>query len=267
MTDTSRTIAITGAGSGFGRALAQRYAAAGWKVAISDANAERAEETLQLIGGQEQGHLLQQLDVRETAQWQQWLNLIEQQWGGLDVLVNNAGVAAGGRLEETPLDDWQWIMDIDLMGVVKGCHTFIPLFRRQQRGHIVNIASFAGLAGAPQIAAYGTAKAGVVAMSELIRAELHDVQVGVSVVCPSFVKTNLLETFRSSNTKQQGLVERWMERSSVSADDIANDIYAAVENNTFLVLTHRETRWLWRLKRWLPGTYFKLMMRSTRGKR
>ena len=262
-----QTVLISGAGSGFGREMARVFAANGWQVGVTDVDAARAAETLELIGGEAAGHFSTALDVQDENQWQALLALVRQRWDGLGVLVNNAGVAAGGSLEHTPLADWQWIMDIDLMGVVKGCHTFIPLLREQRGGHIVNIASFAGLAGAPQIAAYGCAKAGVVALSELIRAELHDSGVGVSVVCPSFVKTNLLDTFRSPIDNHKNMVQRWMDKATISAADVAQAVYTAIQRRRFLVLTHRETRWLWRLKRWFPELYFKLLLRGTRGRR
>ncbi|MCG8466325.1 MAG: SDR family oxidoreductase [Xanthomonadales bacterium] len=261
-----KTVVITGAGSGFGRELAHRYAQAGWCVGITDVDEQRAQETFELVGGHSGGHFAMQHDVRDETQWQAVRTRVLEAWGRLGVLINNAGVAAGGRLEETPLDDWQWIMDIDLMGVMKGCHTFVGLLREQKQGHIVNIASFAGLAGAPHIAAYGTAKAGVVALSEILRAELHDDNVGVSVVCPAFVKTNLLDTFRSPEAKLKGRVQSWMDKANVSAQDVAQQIFTAVERRQFLVLTHKETRWMWRLKRWFPEFYFKVLLRGARGK-
>jgi len=131
---------------------------------------------------------------------------------------------------------------------------------------MVNIASFAGLASAPHIAAYGTAKAGVVAMSEILRAELHDDHVGVIVVCPAFVKTNLLDTFRAPESGLKGRVQRWMDKANVAANDVAKQIFSAVEKRQFLVLTHSETRWMWRIKRWFPELYFKMMVRGARGK-
>lgn len=262
-----KTVLISGAGSGFGRAMAQRYAQSGWQVAVTDINLERAEETVALLQGGAEKHFAAQLDVQQIDQWQSLVEQIVTRWGGLGVLINNAGIAAGGKLEETPLADWQWVLDIDLMGVVKGCHAAVPQLRRQQGGHIVNISSFAALAGAPQIAAYGCAKAGVVAVSELLRAELYNTGVNVSVVCPAFVKTNLMDSFRSPVPGHKNMVENWMAKASVSAQDVADQVYQAVERQQFLVLTHRETRWLWRLKRWFPELYFKMLMRSTRGRR
>ena len=133
------------------------------------------------------------------------------------------------------------------------------MFKRQQTGHIVNIASFAGLAGLPFIVSYGVAKAGVVALSEALRAEMYPHGVGVTLVCPAFVKTNLLDTFRSTKGDTKATVTRWMETSGISAEQIADAIAKAVADNKFLLLTHPQTRSAWRLKRWLPGRYFKAL--------
>ncbi len=258
-TNWKNTIAITGAGSGFGAALAHKYAADGWKVAVTDIDEERARQTLfeiQQLGGDGFTMLL---DTTNSEQWQQFEDEVMRRWGGLQILVNNAGVATAGNVEDTSMDDWQWVLDIDLMGVVRGCHQFASLFKRQRSGHIVNIASFAGLAGLPFIVSYGVAKAGVVALSEALRAEMHEYGVGVTVACPAFVKTNLLDTFRATKGDTKATVTRWMETSGITAEQIAGEIANAVADNKFLLLTHAQTRSAWRLKRWFPERYFKAL--------
>jgi len=253
------TIAISGAGSGFGAALAHKYAADGWKVAVTDIDQERARQTLfeiQQLGGDGFSLLL---DTTKSDQWQQLEDEVMNRWGGLQILVNNAGVATAGNVEDTSMEDWQWVLDIDLMGVVRGCHQFATMFKKQRSGHIVNVSSFAGLAGMPFVVSYGVAKAGVVALSEALRAEMQPYGVGVTVACPAFVKTNLLDTFRSTKNDTKATVTRWMESSGISADQIAEEIASAVKKNTFLLLTHPQTRSAWRLKRWLPKRYQKLL--------
>jgi len=147
------------------------------------------------------------------------------------------------------------------MGVVRGCHQFAGLMKRQKAGHIVNISSFAGLAGLPSIAAYGVAKAGVVALSEALRAEMHPHGVGVTVACPGFVKTGLLASFRSTRPDTHARVSNWMETSGISAEQVAEDIAKAVQKNRFLLLTHAETRTAWRIKRWFPQRYYKMLVK------
>ncbi|MBE9549736.1 MAG: SDR family oxidoreductase [Proteobacteria bacterium] len=264
MTDFKNTIAITGAGSGFGAAIARNYAARGWKVAISDIDLARAENTLKELAREFPGFkgFAYRLDVTSNEEWQSFADRISQEWDGLGVLVNNAGVATGGNLEDTPLKDWDWVIDIDLMGVVRGCKQFISRFKQQGYGHIVNMSSFAGIAGAPDIVSYGVAKAGVIALSEALRAELHDFGVGVTVVCPAFVKTDLLSTFRSPDSADKARVTRWMENSGVTVEDIANQLAAAVKSNKFLLLTHKDTRRYSLMKRLLPETYFKMMQKT-----
>lgn len=259
------SIAITGAGSGFGAALAHLYAARGWRVAVTDIDESRARQTFCEIGDLGGDSFYMQLDVTSTRHWQRLYDSAMQRWGGLGILVNNAGVAAAGNVEETSLEDWAWVLDIDLMGVVRGCHQFAGLMKRQKSGHIVNISSFAGLAGLPFIAAYGVAKAGVVALSEALRAEMHPYGVGVTVACPAFVKTGLLDTFRATRPDAHAKVSRWMESSGVSAEQVAAEIAKAVSVKRFLLLTHGQTRNTWRLKRWLPETYFRMVAKRSPG--
>jgi len=261
MTTNKRTVLITGAGAGLGEAMARRFGAAGWAVIVADLDADRARQVAESLTS---GSRHVAMDVTDEAAWQQLVALVREEYGQLDVLVNNAGVAAGGTLEETSLEDWRWVMDIDLMGVVMGCKAFAPLMREQGRGHIINVASFAGFAAAPGINAYGTAKAAVIALSEMLRAELIDAGVSVSALCPAFVKTRLTETMRAPDSSYQKRVERWMTQSGVAAEDVAEVVYRAVLKPRFMLLTHANTRWLWRLKRWFPEMYFRILMRGIR---
>lgn len=275
MTDFHNTVAITGAGSGLGAALAQRYASAGWRVAVTDQDASRAEATLATLVGparagidrpeavESQVGFAMGMDVRDEAQWEALEREVMRRWGGLEQLISNAGVATVGTVIDTPLDDWDWVLDIDLMGVVRGCRRFGAIMQRQGRGRLVNMASFAGLAGAPGVSSYGVAKAGVVALSEALRAELNVHGVGVSVVCPAFVETGLTDSMRSTEAGTRERVQRWMKRSGVTATALADQVFREVATGRFMILTHKETRWAWRLKRWLPEQYFRALIRKT----
>jgi len=262
MTEQRRVALITGAGSGLGAAMAKRFAAGGWQVLVTDQDADRAADVCAGLSGN--GHAAQALDVTDDAAWQALEASLDPDPGRIDVLINNAGVATGGMLGETSLEDWRWVLDINLMGVVRGCHHLVGRLRRQGYGHIINVASWAGLAGAPGIASYGTAKAGVVALSEMLRAELAPSGVAVSVLCPAFVATRLTDTMRAPDERYAERVRRWMERSGVGADDVAETVWQAVARPRFLLLTHAETRWPYRLKRWFPELYFRLLMRQMR---
>lgn len=265
-------ILVTGAGSGLGRALALQFARQGWRVAVTDASPASAQKTLAevaALGGA--SGLAAALDVTSEAAFAQVVAQLDREWGGLDVLVNNAGVATSGTVAESPLEQWQWVLNINLLGCVRGARAVIPLMQRQRAGHIVNVASFAGIANPPALASYNVAKAGVISLSETLRFELHPHGVGVSVACPSFFKTNLIETSRAAApggnaagaAQMEGITARLMEQASVSADDVAADIYDAVANNRFLVMTHPDARQRYHLKRLAPELYFRIARKVT----
>ncbi len=260
-------ILITGAGSGLGEAMARRFGTEGWAVMVTDREGERAETVAGAIrdaGGRAEAMAL---DVTREADFKTAAESVREAHGGLDVLVNNAGVAVGGTLLETPAEDWSWVMEINLMGTVHGCRHLLPLIEPGPRAHVINVASFAGLAAAPGIAAYGVSKSAVVALSEMLRAEMHSRGVRVSVLCPAFVQTRLLESFRASDPRLQKRVARWMENSPVAPEDVAGMVYRAVGRRRFLLLTHGNTRWLWRFRRFFPGLYARMMVRMAGGRR
>lgn len=253
---------ITGAGSGLGRALALRLAADGWRVAVTDVDEDRARDTLEAVRAVGGDGLAQRCDVCQAEDFQRLVERVEAEWGGVDWLVNNAGVASGGTVADTPLADWQWMLDINLMGVVRGCHELLPLLGRG--GRVINVASFAGFAGVPGMAAYNVAKAGVIALSETLRAELDDRGIGVTVVCPSFFATDLLQSFRSPRPGQRALMARLMEKSPITAETIADDIVAAARGGEFLVIPHPRARAALELKRRDPEAFFRETLQSTR---
>jgi NAD(P)-dependent dehydrogenase (short-subunit alcohol dehydrogenase family) len=252
-----KRLIVTGGASGLGRALALRFAAEKWRIAIADLKLEDAGETLSRARSAGGEGFVQRCDVRSDADWEALRERVRAEWGGVDVVINNAGVGAAGSLVQTPLSDWDWILDINLMGVVRGCRTFVPMLLAQRGGHVVNVASFAAIASAPGMVAYNVAKAGVLSLSESLRAEVYDQGVDVTVACPSFFKTNLLDTFRSPDPGIQAKVMRLMQRTRVTADDVADDIYRAVLHRRFLVITHEQARWHHRLKRVAPELFYR----------
>ena len=264
MSDTPQRILITGAGSGLGLALARQLAEQGAQIACVDIDGDRASAAASALSGD--GHWAAQADIASDADWAALVAQVQEHWGGLDVLVNNAGVSSGGTVADTAIEDWQWMLDINLLGVVRGCRALIPLLRDTARdGRIVNVASFAGIAAAPGMAAYNVAKAGVIALSESLRAELADTGIGVTVVCPAFFQTNLLETFRSPSPAQKAMVEKFMARSHVTAEDVAADIARGMADDTFLLITHKGARRQALIKRILPELYFRKLIEMTRG--
>ncbi len=258
-----KRIAITGAGSGLGRAIALRYARAGWRVAVTDLQTTRAQGVAQEVEQAGGMALVQTLDTRREADFDQLVSRLQTEWGGIDVFVNNAGVASAGTAAETSLEDWQWLLDINLMGVVRGTRAALPLLR-ESRGHLINIASFAAIASAPGMASYNVAKAGVLSLSETVRGEEYRFGVGVTVACPAFFATNLMDNFRGSEPGQKDMVQKLMSRSRVTADTVADDIFEAAAAERFLVISHRESRWQYRLKRLQPEMFFQAVRKATR---
>lgn len=255
-----RRVLITGAGSGLGRELALVYAARGDRVACVDQYADRADETVKKLPGG--GHLALVADVGSDAAMAALKAQVQGAWDGLDVLVNNAGIACGGECAHTSMADWQRALNVNLMGVVRGVREFVPMMEAKGSGRVVNVASFAGLAGAPGLGAYGVSKAGVVALSEGMRGELLPKGISVSVLCPSFFRTRLLESFQgSAATPLRHMAEKLMDQSPIDAADVARYTVEQSEKGVFLLLPHKDTRVRWWLKRWLPGVYFREVMK------
>ncbi|MGW1295450.1 SDR family NAD(P)-dependent oxidoreductase [Streptomyces sp. NPDC002533] len=240
----NKRVLITGGSSGLGRALADRYAAAGSRVLIADRDRpdELPSGSVSFI----------RLDVRMHNDWQRALRWCENRWGGLDLLVNNAGVTAVGRIEQLRSDDWDWILDINLKGVALGCRTFVPLFKQQGSGRIVNIAASAGLLNTPGMTSYNASKAAVVSLSETIRGELAPFGIRTTVVCPGPVRTGLRAELNSTDPELAGLVDRTMQESPHTAEEVARRITEAVDKGHFLVLTHPADRRALCLKRLFP---------------
>ena len=253
---TAKRIFITGGASGLGRALAARYQGAGWRVAIGDVHDERLQETARAL---HVGHF--RCDVRRVEDLEHVAKALVDTWGGVDVVVNNAGVASGGVMEDIPLEEWARVVDINLMGVVRGCKVFVPLLKKQRSGHVVNIASMAGLMNLPRMSTYNATKAAVIALSETLRHELAEHGVGVSVVCPSFFRTNLAESLASSASPETvSLTQRWVTKNKIGADAIADRVYRAVARGDVHVLTHNDTKVAWLVKRMLPyGVFTRLV--------
>ncbi len=258
-------IFITGGASGLGRALAERYAREGFRVCIGDTNEERGAETLRVLEGRGAVAHFLRCDVREEADLARAAEWLTTTWGGVDVVVNNAGVALGGGIAEVPMSDWEWIVDINLLGVVRGCKVFTPVFRRQGHGYFVNVASMAGLVHPPMMSAYNATKAAVVALSETLRVELEKDGIGVSVVCPAFFRTNLTETFRAANADVDRITKRLVNQARRGADEIAELTFQGISRGDFHVLTHVDGKVAWMVKRLAPfSIYARAIAHNTR---
>lgn len=254
-----KRIVITGAGSGLGKTLALDFAKLGWNVAVSDINIQRAEETLKQVEDAGGTGIALHCDVARWEDVKKLADTVTDQWDGADIIVNNAGVPVVGFVEKIPVEDWRWIISINLMGVVHGCKAFIPIFQRQGAGHIVNIASSAGIVSLAEMAPYNVTKAGVISLSETLRAELSGRNIGVTVVCPTFFKTNLMEQARYTDDHQIKMAKAFFEKSMCTAQDVSRDIIRSVKKNKLYVLTQIDAKIYWRFKRFFPQFFHDFM--------
>lgn len=258
----AKRIFITGGASGLGYALAQVCAQAGWRVCIADRDVERGEAVLPSLRRLQPDTQFIRCDVTVMADLQAAAEHLQQLWGGVDVVVNNAGVAQVGKLKQTSLDDWQWIIDINLLGVVRGCQAFMPTFTAQGHGYFVNVASMAGFLDVANMTAYNATKAAVVSLSETLQNELAKDNIGVTVVCPSFFRTNLGDGMRSSIEGMPAKLDKLMSSSKLNANDIAKIILRCIEQRKFYCLPHRQGRTAWYLKRFLPRNWYRRVLHS-----
>ena len=253
-----KRIIITGAGSGLGRALAIEFAKMHWRIAIAEINKQRAHETAKLVNRDGGEPLVIQCDVTKPGDFIKASNALDKEWGGVDILVNNAGVAAAGYFEDIPLDTWEWIIALNQKSVIYGCRTFIPLFKEQGQGHIVNVASNAGIASLAEMSCYNVTKAAVISASETLRIELAPFNIGVTVVCPTFFKTNLMDQFQSPDKRQRLLAEKFFEKSRTTAKNVAQLVIKSVRKNRLYVVTPADGKFVWLSKRYTPELYFKI---------
>ena len=258
----NKTVVITGASSGLGKATALAFARRGWQIAVADINQERGDEAVEEIKALGSQAFFQHCNVTKSEDIQALHDRCLEEWPQIDVLINNAGiVSALGAIDKVPMVEWQRAMDINLMGVVRGCSIFARTFKEQGAGHIVNIASIAGLITIPGMGSYSASKAAVVSVSEMLRAELKHKNIGVTVVCPSLFRTNLSESLMNAKEGQQEVIDQQMEKSSMTAEDIAEKIVSAVKANQFMLLPHKTSWFHWGVKRVSPSLYQWLITR------
>jgi NAD(P)-dependent dehydrogenase (short-subunit alcohol dehydrogenase family) len=252
---------VTGGSGGLGRAFCERLGASGARVLIADVRKEAAEETAQLVSRAGGEARVEVVDVREPAQVER-LASVADSWfeGATDLLINNAGVAVAGLVGDITLEDWRWQVEINLMGVIYGCHAWVPRMKRQRRGHILNVGSAAGLISAPGMGPYNVTKAGVIALSETLYAELKPSNIHVSVLCPSFFKTGIMDASRGPvDDATHRMVGKMMAANPVQADDVARSALEAVASGRLYCLPMAEIYLPWLLKRFLPGSFYRLL--------
>jgi NAD(P)-dependent dehydrogenase (short-subunit alcohol dehydrogenase family) len=260
-------VVITGASSGLGRAFALRLAARGAHLVLADIDATGLEETRLLAEHDGAKAITVRCDVAKPAEVEALRDAALAELGPVDLLINNAGVAVGGAVGEIPLADWDWIMGINLWGVIYGCHYFLPAMKERKRGHILNVASIAGFAQGPDMAPYNVTKAGVIALTETLAAELGPYSVGATVLCPYFFKTNIAKSSRSHTQVKDvtGKIEKLMEQTRVQASDVAERAIVACDKGELYAFPHAQAKVIAAAKRSMPSLFHKVIVgRMTR---
>lgn len=258
---------ITGGGSGLGLAFARVLARDGWQLGLLEREPTRlasARQELLALGAKSVECFA--LDVTDEAGFGAAVADFARRAGGLDFMVNNAGVAHAGEIATTPASDWRWAIEINLIAVATGCRAALPFLLEAPAARILNIASAAAFAASPQMAVYNATKAGVVAITETLAQELDGTQVRAVVAMPGFIPTRLLEGARASPALL-GAARKLMQASRYSADQAAADILAACASGRTYVVVPTGYRWLWRLKRLAPIKFAWLLRREYRRSR
>lgn len=245
---------ITGGASGIGLALAHRFADEGMKLVLGDIEQPALDDATAALKERGADVLGVTTDVSDPASVDALRDATLKTFGAVHVVCNNAGVAVGGRVWEIPLEQWHWLLGVNLFGVIHGIRSFVPLLLEQGEGHIVNTASVAGLTSNPGIAPYNVSKHAVVTLSETLHHELAMTgsKVGVSVLCPAFVQTRIHESDRNA---PEGVIDEgartpeveaiWqffsaMVHAGIEARAVADAVLDAIVARRFYVLTHPE---------------------------
>ncbi|HET7385179.1 MAG TPA: SDR family NAD(P)-dependent oxidoreductase [Nocardioidaceae bacterium] len=227
-------VLVTGAAAGLGAALVRAFTARGDRVLATDVSEQPG---------------VVRLDVRSDEDWAAARDRVQSDWGGLDVLVNNAGIAGGGRIEVATMAEWQRLTEVNLLGVVRGTRTFVPMFKAQRAGHIVNIASLAGLVHPAGMASYNAVKAGVVAFTETAGHELAAFDVRCSAVCPSYFRTSLMASAAGADTEVAAVLGRLVDKAPLGPDEIAAEVLAGIDRGEELIVPDDAARAALALKR------------------
>jgi short-subunit dehydrogenase len=254
---------VTGAGSGIGRSFALELAKRGGTVVCSDINLDAAKETVAQIEALGAKAFAVKCDVGNAKQVEKLAEQAEQLMQHPTTLViNNAGVGLGGKFDETSLEDWKWVSDINLWGVIHGCHYFVPKFKQLGRGAIINVASAASYTAAPEMTAYNVTKAGVRALSETLSAELRKHNIKVNVLCPTLVPTNII---KNGKVPHKGILDYALTNLAfTTSDKVAKLTLDRLDKNELYTIPQIDAKLFWFMKRTAPNLYAKFLGTSYR---
>jgi len=255
-----KVAAVTGAASGIGRALATNLAAKGCHLAISDVNEQGLEETSNLVADKNVRVTTHIVDVADREQVYQYADDVVQQHGKVNIIINNAGVAVGDSIEEVSYEDFEWIVNINFWGVVYGTKAFLPHLKKEPEGHVVNISSINGIIPNPLNGPYCSTKFAVKGFTETLSQEMKGTSVGVTVVHPGGIGTDIVRNARirrhiNPNKTPDQLAADFDENVvRNTADFAARTIIAGIEKNKQRVLVGGDAKLLDRFTRLLPVT-------------
>ncbi|MDB5210152.1 MAG: Short-chain dehydrogenase [Sediminibacterium sp.] len=246
---------ITGAASGLGKAFCHELSKDGWTIGMADINTKELEAVAAEIGMAGGKPLVFPLDVSDKDQYKLVAEAFLAKAVGIDLLFNNAGVGDGSLFEEYSIENYEWMVGINQMGVVHGCWYFIPAMKKQASGHIINTASAAAIGCAPTMAAYNMTKAAVVAISETLYGELMDHNIQVSCIQPTYFKTNVIQYARGGELVKKA-TQMFIEKSGLQADEVAQEILVRAGKKELYIILPKEARKMWLIKRLAP-TWFR----------
>ncbi len=239
---------VTGGASGIGRGLCEALAGAGMRVVVADIDAAGAEKAAAELKHRGAESLAVPTDVSDRASTEALAETAFREMGAVHVVCNNAGVIVGGSLQNATPDDWEWILSVNLGGVVNGCHAFVPRLRAQGgEAQIVNTASVGGLLSAPGLGVYCTTKFAVVGFTEALRSELQSDGIGVSVLCPGGVRTNLLDADRNRPARlgdaggRADAIKDALE-AGIEPTAVGECVVRGIRENSAYIFTHPEFR-------------------------
>lgn len=252
---------VTGAGSGIGRSFAVELAKRGGHVICADINLAVAEETVKIIESEiGQSAFAVQCDVGDKdavkALSEQAEILLNHP---VSLIINNAGVGLGGKFDEVSLEDWQWCMHVNLWGVIHGCHFFVPKFKQQGYGAIINVASAAGYTAAPEMTAYNVTKSSVLALSETLSAELYSSNIRVNVLCPTLVPTNIMKNGRLPKQYSNLADDLLMNHAFVTSDEVVIKTLNNLDAGKLYTIPQPDAKLFWWMKRASPVLYAKFL--------
>ncbi|MDR0237637.1 SDR family NAD(P)-dependent oxidoreductase [Acinetobacter sp.] len=252
---------VTGAGSGIGRSFAMELSKRGGTVVCADINLDAAHETVNLIESQTSGKAFAvQCDVGVKEQVKALAEQAEKLMNHpVSLVINNAGVGLGGKFDEVSLEDWQWCMHVNLWGVIHGCHYFVPKFKQQGRGAIINVASAAGYTAAPEMTAYNVTKSSVLALSETLSAELRKDNIRVNVLCPTLVPTNIMKNGRLPGHYAGLADDLLMNHAFTTSDQVAIKTLNNLDADKLYTIPQPDAKLFWIMKRASPALYAKVL--------